>query len=76
MLSGLGYPMQAVRGWSMEKWFCWIGMGASGLVFLLFALDLFTSFPFERISVAVDILVIISCLILGYLSWNAFRDLR
>jgi hypothetical protein len=68
--------MQAVKGWSMEKWFCWSGMGVSGLVFLLFLLDLTIKFPFERISIAVDILVLLSSIILAYLSWNAFRDLR
>jgi hypothetical protein len=68
--------MQAAKGWSMEKWFCWAGMGVAGFVFLLFVLDLFLAFPFGTLSVAVDILVLIACLVLGYLSWNAFRDLH
>lgn len=67
----------AVRGLgAMEKWLCWASLGIAGLMFLLFTLDLFNITFGTGISLAVDIIVIISSLLLGYLSWNALRDLR
>jgi hypothetical protein len=68
--------MQALKGLFMEKWFCWVSMGVSGLLLLLFALDLFLSVPFGGISKAVDVLVLIACSVVLYLSWDASRDLR
>jgi len=67
--------MVAVKGLSMEKWLCWGSIGVAGLLLLLFLLDLFTGFPFYRISEAVDIMGAICCAVLGYLAWNALRDL-
>jgi threonine/homoserine/homoserine lactone efflux protein len=67
--------MLAVKGLSMEKWLCWGSLGVAGLVLLLFLLDLFTSFPFQRISTAVDIIGILCCGVLGYLAWNALKDM-
>ncbi|MCA9265725.1 MAG: hypothetical protein KDA60_17810 [Planctomycetales bacterium] len=46
------------------------------LIFLLFALDLATGFPFRRASKAMDIAFIFCALGLGYISWTAFRDIR
>lgn len=60
----------------MEKWMCWGALGASGVVFILFLLDLFIAFPFGGISKAVDILAIIACGLVAYVSWDALRDLR
>jgi hypothetical protein len=68
--------MQAVKGLFMEKWFCWVSMGISGLLLLLFLLDLFLSFPFGGLSKTVDVLVIMSCGVVLYLAYDAFRDLR
>ena len=74
--------MQAVKGSSMslEKWLCWSSLGVAGLMFLLFLLDLFLSFPFGGSKLAgmqtVDIFGVISSAVLIYLSWNALRDLR
>jgi hypothetical protein len=67
--------MVAVKGLSMEKWLCWGSIGVAGLLLLLFLLDLFTGIPFQRVSEPVDIMVAICCGILGYLGWNALRDL-
>jgi hypothetical protein len=67
--------MVAVKGLSMEKWLCWGSIGVAGLLLLLFLLDLFTGFPFYGISPAVDIMGAICCAVLGYLGWNALRDL-
>jgi hypothetical protein len=68
--------MQAVKGLFMEKWFCWVSMGVAGLLLLLFLLDLFLSFPFGGISKTVDVLIILSCGVVLYLAYDAFRDLR
>jgi len=68
--------MQAVKGLFMEKWLCWSSMGVAGLLILLFMLDLFLAMPFGRISGTVDVLVILSCGVVLYLAWDAFRDLR
>lgn len=60
----------------MEKWLCWGSMGVSGVLLLLFLLDLITGFPFGKLSLAVDLLGIVSCLLVLYLGWDAFQDLR
>lgn len=60
----------------MEKWFCWGAMGVSGLLLVLFLLDLFLGIPFMGLNVYVDSIVLVCCLILFYLGWNAYRDIR
>jgi len=60
----------------MEKWMCWSGLGISGVVFLLFLLDLIVGIPFGGISIAVDILALLACGLVGYVSWDALQDLR
>jgi hypothetical protein len=67
--------MQAVKGSSMEKWFCWGGLGTAGLLLLLFLLDLIIEIPFGRLSPTLDVLVILASGILAYLSFNALREL-
>jgi hypothetical protein len=70
--------MQAVlRGFSMEKWLCWASLVVAGLLFVLFLPSLIIGIPFgEGIGKAVDIVVVIASVLLGYLGWNALRDLR
>lgn len=60
----------------MEKWMCWSGLGISGVVFLLFLLDLIIGIPFGGISMAVDILALLACGLVGFVSWDALQDLR
>lgn len=61
----------------MEKWLCWGAMGISGGLLVLFILDLVTkSIPFGGLSTVVDILGVVSCGLVAYLGWDAFRDLR
>jgi hypothetical protein len=69
-------PKAALKGLSMEKWMCWSGLGISGVVFLLFLLDLIVGIPFGGISIAVDILALLACGLVGYVSWDALQDLR
>jgi hypothetical protein len=68
--------MQAVKGLSMEKWLCWGSMGVAGFLMLLFLLDLFLGFPFGRLSMMVDIVGLLACGVVGYLAWDAYKDLR
>ena len=50
-------------------------MGAAGLVAVLAIVDLATqSFPFAG-SMVMDILFILSAAIVGYLAWDAYKDM-
>ena len=61
----------------MEKWLCWGAMGISGLLFILFILDVVTkSIPFCGLSTIVDILGALACGLIIYLGWDASKDLR
>ncbi len=74
--------MWAVKGlWAMEKWLCWASMGISGLLLLLFLLDLVSGFPLgvsqvSGMGVVIDIFGILACAIVLYLGWDAYKDLR
>jgi hypothetical protein len=68
--------VQAVKGLSMEKKLCWGSMGVAGFLILLFLLDLVLSFPFGGISKTVDIFGMIASVLVLYLAYDAFRDLR
>ncbi len=72
--------MQAVKGLSMEKGLCWGSLGVAGLMLLLFLLDLIFSVPFGGSKLQgmfwVDIFGLLASGVLGYLSWNALRDIR
>ncbi len=68
--------MQAVKGLSMEKWFCWGAMGVAGLLLLLFVLDLVMGIPFGGIWKGVDIVFIVASALVLYLAFDAFRDLK
>ena len=68
--------MVTVKGIFMEKWMCYGSMGVAGLSLLLFLLDMFTGFPFGKISVVVDVFVILASGVVLYLAYDAFRDLR
>jgi hypothetical protein len=61
----------------MEKWLCWGAMGISGVLLILFVLDLVTkSIPFGGLSTLVDILGAAACALVAFLAWDAFRDLH
>jgi hypothetical protein len=68
--------MQAVKGLSMEKWLCWATMGVSGLLMVLFLLDLIMAIPFGGLSKALDVILVVACALGLYLGWDAFQDLR
>jgi hypothetical protein len=67
----------------MEKWLCVGSIGVAVLFLLLFMVDLFVGYPFgagvpgyDSPFTAVDIGGILFSGILGYLAWNAFRDVK
>jgi len=60
----------------MSKAMTIAGMVVAGLIGLMFALDLAADIPFGGHSNLMDIGAIVSAAILGYLSWDAFRDAR
>jgi len=68
--------MQAVKGWSMEKWLCWVSMGVAGLLVLLFLLDMIIGFPFGGIHPSINIVCMLASALVLYLAYDAFRDLR
>lgn len=58
----------------MSKAMTIAGMVVAGLIGLIFAMDLAVGIPFGGVSPVMDIGALISSAILGYLSWDAFRD--
>ena len=55
------------------------GMVVGGLVAVMFALDLFTAFPFGGSSkggALSDIGMALCGAIVAYLGWNSFRDIK
>lgn len=64
------------KGWRMEKWLCWGSLGVSGILLLLFLLDMILGFPFGGIDWIVNIIGIIACSLVGYLAFESFKDLR
>lgn len=66
----------AVKGLSMEKWLCLGSMAISGLLLVLFILDLTIGMPFGGHWKVVKILGVISCGLILYMGWDAFKDWR
>ncbi len=60
----------------MEKWLCLGAMGISSTLLVLFLLDLVIQIPFGGLSGLVDILALLSCGLILFLGWDAFRDVR
>lgn len=50
------------------------GMAIAGLLVLMFGLDLAISVPFGRASFAMDVMMLVCGAVLGYMSWNTFRE--
>jgi hypothetical protein len=74
--------MLAVKGLDMDKWMCWISLGVSGLLGLLFLLDFVLYLagvpflPFGGVSATVDVVCVLASGILVYLSLDALKDIR
>ncbi|MEM9184964.1 MAG: hypothetical protein AAGB00_00540 [Planctomycetota bacterium] len=52
------------------------GMVVAGLTVAAFGMDMVLGFPFEGANMTIDIGFVVAGLILGYLSFNAFGDVR
>jgi hypothetical protein len=59
---------------NVNKQLVYGSFGAVGFVVLLCVLDLAIGFPFGR-SMVLDILFLVSSAIVGYLAWDAYKDL-
>ncbi len=52
------------------------GMVVAGLLVVVFGLDLILGVPFDGASIPMDAGFLVSGLILGYMSWDAFRSAK
>jgi hypothetical protein len=50
------------------------GLVVAVFLLLVFGLDLALQFPFGGANKVMDVGFLVSALLLGYLSWSAFRD--
>ncbi|MCC6492470.1 MAG: hypothetical protein IT424_05560 [Pirellulales bacterium] len=60
----------------MSKAMTIAGMVVAGLVGLIFLLDLIVGMPFGKANLVMDVGALVCAAILGYLSWDALRDVR
>jgi len=67
----------------MPKILCLTGLVVSGLIAFLFLMDLgfgllgtMTLAPFKMISPLMDVIMLISSVVLGVLSWTSLRELK
>ena len=61
----------------MPKALCWAGLVISILVLALFLFDLVVPSawaPFQKASILLDVLFILSAAALGYLSWTTLKE--
>lgn len=61
---------------SMPKALTIAGMAVAALLLLVFALDAILGIPFGSASLMMNVGFMIAAAILGYASWNAFKDLK
>lgn len=59
---------------NLPKNLVFASFGAVGLVSVLAILDIITTFPFAG-SMTMDILFLLSAAIVGYLAWDAYKDM-
>jgi hypothetical protein len=61
----------------MEKGLCYGALGIAAVMLLIFVLDLVAGVPFGGSPFAVvDVFGLLASGIVGYLAWNASRDLK
>ncbi len=59
---------------NQSKNLVYMSFGAAGIVGALCLLDLATGIPFAR-QMVFDVLFLLSSLVVGYLAWDAYKDL-
>lgn len=57
-------------GMNLQKILCGAALGVSGLLALIFAIDLIAGIPFGRFSVSTDIIVLLAS---GLILWQAIE---
>jgi hypothetical protein len=67
--------MLALMRLFMEKWLCLGSMGVAGFLALLFLLDLVGFGPFGQ-AVILDIIGLLACGLVGFLAWDAYKDVK
>lgn len=61
----------------MEKWMCYSALGLGGLIAILCLVDIFSGFPFgSGPFIVYDIFGILCAGIVGYLGFNALKDVK
>ncbi|MDC0937089.1 hypothetical protein OAS39_12455 [Pirellulales bacterium] len=60
----------------MSKALTIVGLVVSGLLGLVFTLDLVAGIPFGGANLVMDIGMLFAALALGYTSWDAMREIR
>ncbi|HYO26396.1 MAG TPA: hypothetical protein VEQ85_15755 [Lacipirellulaceae bacterium] len=60
----------------MSKALTIFGMVVAGLLGIIFSADLAVGIPFAGASPLMDVGAIVAAAILGYLAWDAFRDVK
>jgi hypothetical protein len=58
----------------MPKALCLMGIVIAVLILVVFGLDLFIKVPFQRISLVMDIGLVVCSLLVGLGSWITFRE--
>jgi hypothetical protein len=58
----------------MPKALCMSGIAVAILIILLFGADLAVGLPFKRASVIMDVMMLVSAVVLGVLSWFTLRE--
>lgn len=65
------------KGSAMEKYMCYGALGVAGLMGLLFLLDLAVGIPFGGGSfLAADIFGLLASGVVGFLGFNAMKELK
>lgn len=60
----------------MPKALTIVGMVVAAVLLVLFGLDLVTGTPFGGLSKVMDVGAVVCALMLAYMSWTTFRELR
>jgi hypothetical protein len=60
----------------MSKALTIAGMVVAGLVGLVFVADLAVNIPFDGANKVMDVGAVLAAAILGYLAWDAMREIR
>ena len=69
-------PLAGINWSLVDKPFTVLALSVGAVLLLVFTADLATGFPFNRVSLTMDIGWIISSLLLVCISWDTWRNLR